>query len=292
MIEYDFPLFRPPSEADSLIFQITTGCSHNRCTFCYMYKMKRFSIRSLEVVKREIFESSIYYPFTKRVFLADGNALVCKTSYLLEICDYLNERFPLLERISLYANPQDILRKSEEELKLLNSRKLTLLYIGLESGDDEILSAVQKGVNSSQIIESVIKAKKCGFKTSITAILGLGGKERTKNHAMNTARVVTRMNPHYLGILTLMLGPMEKFFSELSFNGKWTPLSPEEMLEELYIMIENINGRGIVFRSNHASNYLPLKGVLSEDKDKLLSLLRHALENPSLHLRPEYLRAL
>jgi len=291
-MNYDMPLFRPPSEADSLILQVTLGCSHNRCKFCYMYRTKRFRIRRLEDIRADIEEASEYAEYVEKVFLADGDALVVKTETLLQILQLIRDTFPNLRRVSAYANPSNILRKSEEELRALADAKLNLVYIGIESGDDEILRLVDKGATSEEIKESIIKAKVCNMKTSTTVILGLGGRERSREHTMNTARLINEAPPDYLSLLTLMLGPFEEEFRG-EMGGKWTSLDPIETLVEIREIIKGIDRRGIIFRTNHASNYLPLKGTISEDKARLINILNRAIEDPeNAPLRSEYLRGL
>ncbi len=291
-MNYDMPLFRPPSEGYSMIFQVTLGCSHNRCKFCYMYKDKKFRIKSLEEIKQEIeFMSTQGYEFDK-VFLADGDALVIRADTMLKILNLLYKKFPFIKRVSAYANPSNILLKSEEELKEINRAGLKMLYIGIESGDDEILRLVDKGASSQQIIDSIQKAKEAGYKTSTTVILGLGGRERTEQHSENTAILVNRAHPDYLSLLTLMLGPFEDNYRE-AIGQEWTPLDPIESLIEIREILKGIDRKGIIFRTNHASNYLPLKGTISEDKIRLIDILNRAIENPSnMPLRPEYMRGL
>jgi len=291
-MNYDMPLFRPPSEAGSLILQLTLGCSHNRCKFCYMCKTKRFRIRRIEDIKADIEEASEYEGYVEKVFLADGDALVMKTDSLLEILDLTRSAFPNLKRVSAYANPSNILRKSKEELKRLRRYGLEMLYIGIESGDDELLRLVDKGASAEEIRESIAKAKECGLKTSTTVILGLGGRERSRQHSQNTAKLVNEAYPDYLSLLTLMLGPFEGAFRE-EMGGKWTPLDPIETLVEIRDIIKDIDRKGIVFRTNHASNYLPLKGTISEDRARLIDILNRAINNPEkAPLKPEYLRGL
>ncbi|MGB9599379.1 MAG: radical SAM protein [Myxococcota bacterium] len=291
-MNYDMPLYRPPSEAYSMIFQVTLGCSHNRCKFCYMYKTKRFRIKTPESIIKDIEEAERYkYQFDK-VFLADGDALVMKTESLLKILNIIKERFPHIKRVSSYANPSNILRKSESELKSICEAGLKMLYIGIESGDDEILRLVDKGASSEEIIGSIKKAKECGFQTSTTVVLGLGGRERTKKHSENTARLINEAHPDYLSLLTLMLGPFEEDYKR-ELGVSWTPLDPIETLVEIREIIKGIDKKGIIFRTNHASNYLPLKGTLSEDRARLINILNRAIENPEdAPLKPEYLRGL
>ncbi|MCX7942891.1 MAG: radical SAM protein [Deltaproteobacteria bacterium] len=291
-MNYDMPLYRPPSEAYSMIFQVTLGCSHNKCKFCYMYKTKRFRVKSIQTIEREIeFIAKKGYVFDK-VFLADGDALVIKTETMLEILRLIKEKLPFVKRVSAYANPSNILTKSEDELREISKAGLKMLYIGIESGDDEILKLVDKGADSSEIIESIKKARRTGFLTSTTVVLGLGGRERSTQHAVNTAKLINESPPDYLSLLTLMLGPLEDEYRE-KLGVKWTPLDPIETLVEIREIIRGIDRSGIIFRTNHASNYLPLKGTIAEDKHKLIKILNDAIENPEkFPLTPEFLRGL
>ncbi len=286
---YDFPLFRPPSEANSLIIQATIGCSHNKCTFCGMYKMKKFRIKSFEEIKRDIDLLKNFYGDAKRVFLADGNALCMDTKELLRILRYLKSVFPTLQRVAIYATPMDLLNKRLEELIMLKEEGLKLIYLGIESGDDLILKEIKKGVNSQEMIEAGKKAIKAGITLSTTAILGLGGKERSFEHAKGTARVLNGIKPHYTAFLTLMLVEKTPLYIKM-IRGEFKPLNQLELLKELRIIVEDLNYKTI-FRTNHASNYLPLKGNLPEDRDRILELIDYAIDHPEI-LRPENLRGL
>jgi radical SAM superfamily enzyme YgiQ (UPF0313 family) len=283
---------RPPSEAWSYILQITYGCSHNKCTFCSTYLDKPFRVRPAKEVLEDIEMARSYIPHTRRVFLADGNALVLSNRQLVPILDALDKAFPNLERVSIYANAQDILRKSEEELVTLYHKKLGILYIGLESGDDEILQQVKKGATAAEMIEAVKKAQGVGLKTSVIGILGLGGRERSREHAIATGQVVSAMDPTYFSLLTLMVVPGTELYRQYK-AGEFVLIEPLEMLAEMRVMIQHIEGvTGCVFRTNHASNYLPLAGTLPQDKERLLATLDRALAQGKSVLRPEYLRAL
>lgn len=291
-MNYDIPLYRPPSEANSLIFQITIGCSYNRCKFCYMYRGKRFRIKRTDVIKEEIDEASKYEPYTERIFLADGDALVIRTDMMIDILYYMRKRFAHLKRVSAYASPSNILDKSLSELRDIQEAGLKLLYIGVESGDDEILKMVDKGADRKDIIRSIKKAGEAGFRTSTTVILGLGGRERSRQHSENTASLVNEAEPDYLSLLTLMLGPFEENYIN-DVGGSLSLLDPIETLVEIREIIKGINIKGVIFRTNHASNYLPLKGTLSEDKVRLINILNRAIEDPTgSYLRPEYMRGL
>ena len=289
-MHYEEPLFRPPSEAGSLILQVTIGCSNNTCTFCPMYKTKRYRRKPLVEVQEEIKQAARSYSGVKRIFLADGDALVLPTADLLIILADLYRYFPTLERVGIYATPQNFLEKELDELKQLAQAGLQIVYFGIESGADSVLKAVKKGVTAAEMITAGQKAMQSGFILSTTVVLGLGGKEESQHHARETARVVSAINPHYLGALTLMLNkhaPLQKKID----RGEFTLLNSREILEELGVLISCLETTQCIFRSNHASNYLPLKGVLNKDKDALLLLIKKACQEPS-SLREEFRRGL
>lgn len=288
---YDEPLFRPPSEAHSLIFQITYGCSNNSCLFCGMYKMKKFRIRRFEDIKKDILECAALYPNTTKVFLADGDALVIKTPMLLDTLSLLKESFPVLQRVTSYANPLNLLNKPIEELQTIRKNGLEILYLGIESGSDRVLKMVDKGVNRTQMGEACKKAIDAGFTLSVTVLLGLGGKKHSIEHITDTASLCSEINPHYLSALTLMLGPFEDYFKK-TMGSDYEFLEKHELLNELKLLVGNLSTTNCVFRTNHASNYLSLKGTLSKDREKLLNIINDALNNPEDFLRPEFLRAL
>ncbi len=291
-LKYEGDVFRPPSEAKSLILQATIGCSHNRCTFCGMYKRKKFRVRKLEEVKKEIASISRLVPHTTRVFLADGNALAVPTDQLLQILQTLISSLPRLERVSLYGNPHDLLQKSVGELKNLKNNKLGIIYLGIESGSASVLDAVKKGVTPEQLAEGSGKAKEAGVPLSITVLNGLAGVEGSAEHARETARLLTKIDPEYLGLLSLITVPgttMYRHFKE----GLLTPLGPWELLEEIKMIVKDLNLTNCVFRANHASNYLPLKAVLSRDKEVLLADLDRVIgQKAPGSLKSEYLRGL
>ena len=288
--EYDYPLYRPPSEAYSLIIQATLGCSQNKCTFCSMYKSKKFTIKPLEQIKKEIDFFRIYVKKAERIFLADGDALIMPMKILKEIFIYINEKFPEAERISLYGSPKSILLKTPEELLELKNLGLGLIYLGVESGSDKILSSVKKGVSRKEIITAGKKVKKVGIPLSVTAITGLGGKENSIEHAVETASLISEINPDYFGVLTLMLEEGTELLEEYK-KGNFIPLSSSEILEETKLMIKNINVKEkCIFRSNHASNYVSLKGTLPYEKENILKTIDYALENNEI--KSEFLRKL
>lgn len=289
MLRYDEPVFRPPSEARSLIIQATIGCSHNRCTFCGSYRMKKFREKSVDDIRRDMLIARRIFGEVKRIFLADGNAFTMDSEKLLEVVRAAREIFPGLERISAYACPADILNKSPREIRMLAKSGLNLLYMGVETGHEGLLKEIRKGVDSRQMVEAGRKAIENGMKLSVTVITGLGGKELSYEHAKETAGLLNRMRPHFTAALTLILVPGTPLHRRYG-RGEFHPLNPLETLQELRWMVEDLD-YPTVFRCNHASNYLPLKGNLPEDKEKLLSTLDYGMLHPEL-LRPEFLRGL
>lgn len=292
MIElgYDYPLYRPPSEANSIIFQVTLGCSFNKCSFCNMYRTKEYSERPWEEIKSEIDIVSKSFPQTERIFLADGDAINLDTEKLIQILDYIKENFPNLKRISCYAMPKNLLQKSPDELKLLNSKGLDMLYIGIETGNDILLKKITKGATSKSIIDACNRAKKSGFIISCMIILGIGGKKYSKEHMTETARVVSDVSPNFLAALTLIIedGVYDEFMKK--FNEPFETLDDTMILDELELLLNNINPISpIVFRANHASNVYSIGGNLPEDKEKMLALVRSLKEHPEL-LKPKVLR--
>lgn len=288
---YEGSVFRPPSEAKSQILQATIGCSHNKCTFCITYRDKKFRIKSLKEIKKDIETVLPYYRDTKRIFLADGNALIIPTRDLLKILHLIKQDFPKLERIGIYACPQDILKKSLSELKELKSSGLDIVYLGLESGSDDILKNVRKGVSSKRMIEAANRVKEAGIVLSVIFILGLGGKEKSKEHATETAKILSKMDPDYIGALTLMAIKGTEIYDDVK-TGRLELLEPRDVFQELEILIEGLNLSDCVFRANHASNYLPVGGTLPEDKQEMLKKIRRILQMDEVSFKPEWLRAL
>lgn len=291
-MKYEGMIFRPPSEAESLILQVTVGCSYNRCTFCGAYRGKSFRVKSFEEIKEDIDEVSIYGNRIRRVFLADGDALVIPQKDLVRILDYLNSRIKALERVGIYANARDILRKDPQELRQLKGLKLGIIYLGLESGNREVLKQVKKNATVEQFIRAAQKVKEAGLILSVTVILGIGGVEMSQAHAEDTGKVLSEMDPHYVGALSLMVIPGTPIEEEIRLGKRVLP-TPFGMIQELETMIEHSHFTHCFFASNHASNYLPLRVWLPEEKEKALRMIREVLRrrDPAL-LRPEYLRAL
>jgi len=286
---YEGAVFRPPSEAFSLILQATIGCSWNRCTFCVAFKDKTFRIKTLEEIKSDVEKVFPYYQNVQRIFLADGNALSMPTDELVSIIQYLYSKFPILERVSIYGGPLDIRKKSVDELKRLKDAGLDLVYFGLESGSDEVLRLVKKGATASDMIETAGKMKESGLKLSTIFILGLGGRERTDVHAVETAKVISAQNPEYAAGLTLMVEPDSLIEKDLD-SGRLTLLEPNEALLELRKIVENLEVTNTVFRTNHASNYITFGGSLPKDRALLLAQIDKGLKEGGY--RPEFLRGL
>ncbi len=264
-------VFRPPSEANSLILRVTIGCSHNACTFCGMYRDVQFRARPAEEVAALIAKAARYWPETRRIFLADGNALVLSTDRLLAILARLRDAFPKLARVTCYGGPQDILRKTPQELAALKAAGLQIVYLGIESGDDEVLTLAGKGATAAEMTAAGRRVLEAGLKLSAMVILGLGGEQLSTQHALGTARVVSAVNPTMLSALTLMLHQGSPLRAAAD-RGDFRPLSPLGLLQELKLMVENIAVAGpCIFRSNHVSNFLPLAGTLPQDKGRLLA---------------------
>ncbi len=292
-MRYEGNVFRPPSEARSYILQCTVGCSHNRCTFCSMYKDKKYHIRSLNEVKQDIKMARDYYGDLNKVFLADGDALAMDTSDLLDILADLYNSFPSLKHVGIYASPDTILAKDISDLTVLRAAGLTIAYLGVETGDPQLLLDIRKGVSYESMVEAGLKIRKAGILLSVTILLGLAGRSpRAVDHAVNTAKILNEINPDYIGALTLMLEPRTELYRRMQ-KGEFELPGPFEILDELRIIIQGLDLKGTVFRSNHASNYLAVKGHLPEDKQKLLDLINDIIKkNDRSYLRPDYMRAL
>jgi radical SAM superfamily enzyme YgiQ (UPF0313 family) len=292
VIRYDLPLYRPPSEARSLILQATIGCSHNRCAFCVSYQGKRFRARPEAELNRDIEWASREAPHTRRVFLADGDAFVLSPDRLLRILERLYAAFPRLERVTCYAGPENFARKSVEEMRRIREAGLTMLFVGAESGDDEVLRRIDKGVTADETIALCRKPQEAGFDLSITVILGLGGRRLSARHAERTARLLDAIRPRYAAALTLILEERDPPFAVAFGDPDRIELSPAESLVECRAILAGMAADGITFRANHASNYLALAGDLQRDKPRLLAEIDAALRAGEGALRPEFLRGL
>ena len=275
-MRYEGIVYRPPSEARSLIVQVTIGCAHNTCTFCNMYKAKDFRVRSMEEIMEDLKEAhNSYGAYVQKVFLADGDALVLQTEKLLEILKAVRELFPNCTRVASYGTAQDILRKSEEELKSLQKAGLGIVYVGAESGDDEILASICKGVTAEELKAAGQKLKRCGIQTSVTLISGLGGRSKVEEHARSCAELISAMNPEYASFLTLRLYEGTPMYDDV-VTGRFERITADEIVDEMKIFLEHVDSPGTVFRTNHASNYVVLAGNLNEDIPSMLAQLDEA----------------
>jgi radical SAM superfamily enzyme YgiQ (UPF0313 family) len=289
-VRYLGPVYRPPSEADSYLLQVTVGCSHNECTYCAMYRHKTFSARPLDRVLEDVAEAGRRFPGTRRVFLLDGDAMTLSTARLLPVLEALDRAFPALQRVGSYVNAVSVLRKSDDELRLLRERKLGIGYLGLETGDPVTAERIVKGATVEEQVEAVRRAQAAGIKMSVMVLLGMGGRERSRVHAEETAKALSAMDPRYVSCLCVTPVPGTPLFDEVA-RGAFEPATPEQTLEELRTIVERVELTGAVFRSNHASNYLPIGGRLPADRDRLLAAVDAALEG-EIPLVPEEFRAL
>lgn len=297
MIQYEGTLYRPPSEAGSLILQATIGCSYNRCTFCAMYREKRFRVRKIEELEREIEWARVHGipdggPSVRKVFLADGDALVARPSYLAAILERLRDAFPGLRRVSCYASPQALAARSVEDMSMLREAGLTQYYLGLESGHDEVLSRLDKGVDAAEMIRVAGKASDAGVRLSVMVLLGAGGRELSAEHALESAKVANAIRPRFLS--TLVMTPVEgtPLFDEAE-QGKVDELEPLELTRELRGLLSGLDLDGTIFRSNHASNYLSVAGTLRKDQAGMIVALDQVLANPDPQFfKPAWMRGL
>lgn len=285
-MRYEGAVFRPPSEAYSLIVQVTYGCSHNKCGFCYMYKGKPFGIRPMKEVMEDLAWARRQYSRVDRIFLADGDALILPMESLMQILTYIEDNFPECERVAVYASPKSIIGKTPEELRILHEHGIKIAYMGLESGNDELLEIYTKGHTSAEIIGAGLKMKDAGIALSVTAINGLGGKERTEQHAIDTAKAISAMKPDYVGLLTLRVFSNTPLYNWVN-EGKITLMQPRELALENRLLLEHIDSEGTVFRSNHASNYVILKGTLNRDREMLIKTIDDAIENEKFRKKVE-----
>jgi len=293
LLRYEGSIWRPPSEARSLILQATVGCSHNACIFCVSYKTKKYRVRGAEGIQSDIDSlPQSYKERVTRVFLADGNALAIETPELMDTLKVLYNDLPSLTRVGVYGYAKDVRDKSVADLRKLKDAGLGIVYLGLETGDDELLRWARKGIDSAENIVACGKIRDAGIPLSLTIILGMGGLENSEKHAKATAKVLNEIVPEYVGALTMMTPP-GTHIHELVKSGDFVPMSPMDILKELKILVEHLELSNCVFRTNHASNYLPIRGVMNEDKETILEILTQTIDNEDTsNLRPGYLRGL
>ncbi len=290
-MRYEGSIYRPPSEAYSLLIQVTIGCSHNTCTFCTMFKDKKFRVRPIKEVLEDLEMARRTYPVVEKIFLCDGDALCLSNEKLMQILTRISELFPECKRVSVYGTARDINRKSDAELKELLDAGIEMIYMGAESGSQKVLDNIHKDVTVQEQIDAVKKAEGVGIKTSVTFISGLAGLEGWENHAIETGKMITEMNASYASLLTLMLDPAAPIMKDIE-SGEMTLLTPEQVVGETYLLLENaMPKKSCVFRSNHASNYISLRGNLPEDRQRMLAQLKVAMENTGL-LKDERFRML
>lgn len=289
-MHYEGMIIRPPLEAESLIVQVTVGCSHNKCTFCVVYKDKKFKIKDFSIIKQDIDEAAESGWMFQTAFLADGDVLIIPQEKLLKILNYLRERIPSIERVGVYGSARSILRKSPDQLKELRRAGLGVVYQGLESGDDSILEWVRKGVTVKQQIEAGRRVKEAGITISNTIIIGLGGEELSRKHALATAEALNQIDPDHVRIMTIQIHPGTPLY-EMHVEGKFEIPDPFMLLEELYLLVSNLEVTEALFFCNHPSNYVSMVGRLPGDKQAILDHIRKVIDHGDRSLlRPEYLR--
>lgn len=289
-MHYEGMMIRPPSEAHSILLQVTLGCSHNKCTFCGTFRDKRFDIKKNDIIFEDIEFAREHCRRQNRLFICDGDAMIVPQKRLVKILKQIRNRLPWVERVGLYANTKGIGMKSDEQLKELKELGVKLVYMGLESGDDQILKEIRKGADSVKMINMGKRIKKSGMQLSVTVLVGLGGKKRSKSHALETGRVLSAIDPDFVGALSLMLVPGTELNDQFQ-KGEFALINPEEMLEELGLMISSTNLSNGLFHANHASNYLPIRAKLPEEKEKTLERISQAIQG-NVELKPEFMRAL
>lgn len=292
-LSYIEPLYRPPSEANSLILQITNGCSWNRCTFCEMYTdpQKRFRPKAEAEVLRDI-ENSAKLIGVRRIFLADGDAMALSTKRLLAILNAIKKNFPEINRISAYCLPRNLNNKTDQDLSALKTAGLDLLYVGAESGNDEVLNRISKGETYQSTLDALNRLAEAGIKRSVMILNGLGGQQFSRQHAMDSAKLASASQPEYLATLVVSFPKGDDRFQQ-GYGGNFVPLNQQQLFQEMKLILENLSLNKTIFRSDHASNYLVLKGILGRDKDRLLTQVQLAIDSPQhTELRPEWARGL
>lgn len=291
-MHYEPPLYRPPSEADSLLIQVTVGCSHNRCTYCDMYRSKTFRAKPWETVQQDLQEAGSLGRRHRRAFLMDGDALILSTDKLLRVLHGITKHTPWIERVGVYGDTRSVGKKSVQELRALKEAGLGIVYHGMESGDDEVLEFIDKGGNAEQCVQTADKLREAGITHSVMVLLGVGGQLRSQQHAENTARVLSRMDPPFVGALTTTVVPNTPL-ATIQSAGNFVLPKKFAILQELRTIIANSDFSACRFSANHASNYLPLRADLPRDKQALLQTLDEIiLSEDERYLKPESLRGL
>lgn len=287
-MHYEGPIYRPPSEADSLLIQATVGCPHNKCTFCMVYKKgPRFRVRSVEGIEADLLEArNVYGRNVQTLFFPAGNTIAMPTDDLARICLYARSLFPELKRITVYGSSQYIHRKGLEKLIRLRNAGLSRIHVGLESGDDEVLRRIKKGTDSTEQVEAGLWTREAGIELSVYVVLGIGGLERTLAHARETAFVLNAMNPEFIRVRTF-LPKMNTLMLHQIKKGRFQVLSPHEVLKELAFILENLNVTSKI-RSDHYTNYLDVSGDMPADKDRMLSSIQNGLKQDERYFRPMY----
>ena len=289
-MHYEGDIYRPPSEADSILLQVAVGCSHNKCTFCSSFKQKRFKIKSDDIIMEDIAFAAKHFKRQRRLFICDGDALIIPQKRLLKILAAIRENLPWVTRVGIYGNTKSLDMKTPEQLEELRDMGLGIVYMGLETGDDTTLKRINKGANSDKMIRMGKKAKAAGLKLSITVLIGIAGRERSQIHARETGRVLSAIDPEYVGALSLILVPGTLLHQSYE-AGEFELLEPIEMLKELRTMFATTHLTGGLFHANHASNYLPIRARLPEDQQQILKQIDAAIAG-EIPLKPEYMRAL
>lgn len=291
-MKYEGDIIRPPSEAYSLLLQVTVGCSHNRCTFCPSFKGKRFRIKSLDEIVEDLEYASRRFRRVDRLFLCDGDALIIPQQRLIAILDAIRTHLPGVGRIGTYANAKSIRKKSVEELSELRERGLGIVYLGIESGNEEVLARIRKGATCEQIVEAARRVKEAGITLSVTVLLGIGGVAMSAAHARDTARILTDVDPDFAGVLTVMLAPGTALHEEAR-SGAFVLPGTFALLEELGIIVSGARFSNCFFTANHASNYLPIRARMPQDREKVLRLIDDVVRRSDASLlRPESMRGL
>ncbi len=291
-MKYEGDIIRPPSEAYSLLLQVTVGCSHNRCTFCPSFKGKRFRIKGFDEIVEDLDYAARRFRRVERLFLCDGDALIIPQKRLIDILDAIRARLPGVVRIGTYANAKSIRKKSVEELRELKERGLGIVYLGIESGNEQILVNIRKGTTVARIVEAARRVKEAGITLSVTVLLGIGGVAMSREHARDTARILTEVDPDYAGVLTVMIVPGTPLY-EQARTGAFVLPGTFELLEELGVIVAESRFTDCFFTANHASNYLPIRARMPQDREKVLRLIGDVLRRKDVAmLRPESIRGL